>query len=161
MKRLILMRHAEAAGSSGDDFDRPLTDLGRAQAVAQGQWLATREVNCDRVLCSPATRAVETAEAAGLRISHPIRAIYGATVGELVRVLESHVDAEAPCLVGHNPGLSGMAGFLTGQRLLLAPAQVIGIHFDPAMDNTPQAGSGRVFLFRPPPPLQAAGATPD
>ena len=157
MRRLVLFRHAEA-GSAEEDFERPLTDLGRAQAAAQGQWLATRDVRWDRVLSSPAVRTLATARAAGLKVTHPIPAIYEATVGELVRVLESHADASVVCLVGHNPSLSGLAGFLTGQRLAMAPGQVVGVHFEPEIELTLQPGSGRVFLFRPPPAMTAAGA---
>ena len=151
MRLVILMRHADAvAPAAGQhDFDRELTDAGRQQAMAQGQWLAGRELPIARVLCSPAVRTRQTAEAAGLPVTHPVKGIYEATVGELVRVLESHADAEIVVLLGHNPGLQGLAGYLTGRPLQMKPGTVVGILL-PAGQSTPQPGSGQVRLFRHP-----------
>lgn len=41
VKRLIIMRHAEADWGL-NDFDRPLTKRGHEQAAAAGAWLAAR-----------------------------------------------------------------------------------------------------------------------
>ncbi|MDX1572181.1 MAG: histidine phosphatase family protein [Xanthomonadales bacterium] len=159
MQRLILIRHAQAGSSpSGADLDRPLSELGRAQAEVQGRWLQGRELGIDRVLCSNAARTIETARAVGLSKPLELPAIYTATAGELVRILESHIDASVVCLVGHNPGISGLAGFLTGQRLPMAPGQVIGIHFEPPLVSSVQPGTGQVFAFRPPPPVDEGGS---
>ena len=155
MQRLILLRHA-AAGEApgGGDIDRPLSEVGRAQAETQGRWLQGRNLGVEKVLCSNAARTVETARIAGLPKPLQVPAIYTATVGELVRILESHCDARVLCLVGHNPGISGLAGFLTGQRLAMVPGQIIGIHFDPPLAASVQPGTGQVFAYRPPPPIE-------
>ena len=64
--RLLLVRHAEAVkqGESGvnTDFDRHLTDLGRAQARALADALAALGVTLDSVVTSPLVRALQTAE---------------------------------------------------------------------------------------------------
>lgn len=65
---LILIRHAEPLEvhhSDGAPADPGLSELGRSQAKAVAGWLSRRSL--DRVLSSPARRAVETANAtAGL-----------------------------------------------------------------------------------------------
>ena len=63
MRRLILLRHARASdqSASGRDRDRPLSDLGRTQAAAQGEQFKSLGVKADRVIVSPARRAAETA----------------------------------------------------------------------------------------------------
>src|SRR5689334_22652953 len=60
MRRLILLRHATAANSFGDDLARPLTAKGTREAAAAGRALATRGLNPDKVLVSPARRTQET-----------------------------------------------------------------------------------------------------
>jgi broad specificity phosphatase PhoE len=62
--RLYLVRHAQSeanAGVRGAPVDCFLTDLGRRQAAAAGRRLAA--LGIDRVLASPYTRALETADA--------------------------------------------------------------------------------------------------
>ena len=67
MKTLILIRHADAADTpeGGGDHDRVLTPSGRIQARRLRQILSEGPAP-EVVLCSSATRAVETVE--GFRI---------------------------------------------------------------------------------------------
>lgn len=67
---LILWRHAEAVDlgvpvtpGSRRDLERPLTEKGKAQAQATAQWLRKNVKRKLRVICSPALRAVQTANA--------------------------------------------------------------------------------------------------
>jgi bisphosphoglycerate-dependent phosphoglycerate mutase len=62
MRRLILMRHAKAGWPAGvsTDFDRPLDDKGRQDAVAVGQWLVAEGYWPDLALCSASRRTSET-----------------------------------------------------------------------------------------------------
>ena len=67
MQRLILLRHgkAESASSSGEDFERALTDRGRRDSALMGRVLSDRGLTPDLALVSTARRARETwAEAA-------------------------------------------------------------------------------------------------
>lgn len=60
---LILWRHAEAhelhAGEA--DMQRPLTSRGERQAQRMAKWLDRQLPEGSRILCSPATRAEQTA----------------------------------------------------------------------------------------------------
>lgn len=70
MGEIILLRHGETewskAGQHTGRTDVPLTEDGRRQAVAAGRLLAGREIAA--VWSSPAQRARDTAELAGLRV---------------------------------------------------------------------------------------------
>lgn len=151
MKSLILIRHATAADfGSGPDRERPLTEEGTQDAQDQGEWLANKGAVFDRVLCSTAVRTRETAEFAGLSVTHYLDAIYEASVGELIRLLESHSDADHIALVGHNPGIAGVAGFVTGHRQVMTPGTIIGIAFEPEVRGSLQPQSGLIRLYHPP-----------
>ncbi|MGA8279154.1 MAG: histidine phosphatase family protein [Rhodanobacteraceae bacterium] len=118
-REIILLRHAdaEAADASEDDLDRPLSEQGIAEAAAAGVWLKQHHVKPERVLCSPAVRALATCEQvlAALGIDKICREadIYGATPGSLIRILDEHADAASLLLVGHNPGLENLVALLT------------------------------------------------
>jgi broad specificity phosphatase PhoE len=64
MGRLLLIRHAESEGNRDQIFTAtpsvPLTERGRLQAAAAGQWIRER-YDAIRVVSSPYTRARETA----------------------------------------------------------------------------------------------------
>jgi broad specificity phosphatase PhoE len=70
MGEIILLRHGETewskAGQHTGRTDVPLTEDGRRQASAAGRLLAGREIAA--VWSSPAQRAQDTAELAGLRV---------------------------------------------------------------------------------------------
>jgi broad specificity phosphatase PhoE len=65
MRRLLLIRHAPTSATRAFSFpaDEPLDERGRAGAAALGPALPARF----DVLCSPALRCRETAQAAGLQ----------------------------------------------------------------------------------------------
>lgn len=141
MRELLLLRHAEAmaAGPNGRDSERPLSMHGEAQARAAGTWLAEHGAAPDALLCSPARRAQMTADAAAraLRVPAPLflPAIYHATPGELLSLIETHAPAARQILlVGHNPGLEQLLALLTEGRSAdgrgMSPATVAWLEFD-------------------------------
>ena len=63
MRRLFLIRHAKAEPSVGrDDYDRSLTDRGRADARRIAAALAARRMLPELLVHSGAARTKETAE---------------------------------------------------------------------------------------------------
>jgi phosphohistidine phosphatase len=119
-RRIVLLRHAKADWPDVPDRDRPLADRGRLEAPAAGRWLAGAGIVPRLVLCSPAVRTRETWKlAAGELPQRPRTAyderLYEATTGDLLAVLNG-VDDEIPdvALVGHNPGMHGVADALAG-----------------------------------------------
>ena len=76
MRRLMLLRHAKAAPGDGlDDYDRELTERGRADARAVGEIIAKSDLKPDLVVYSGARRARETAELVLKRLSQDVEAI--------------------------------------------------------------------------------------
>jgi phosphohistidine phosphatase SixA len=152
MRELLLLRHAEAmsAGPDGRDTERPLSLHGEAQARAAGAWLAEHGAAPDAVLCSPARRTQMTVDAVGkaLRVPKPqfVHAIYRATPGELLALIENHAsDARQVLLVGHNPGMEELLALLTEGRSAgargMSPATVAWIELT---DDALEPGHGRL-----------------
>jgi phosphohistidine phosphatase SixA len=152
MRELLLLRHAEAmsAGPDGRDTERPLSLHGEAQARAAGAWLAEHGAAPDAVLCSPARRTQMTVDAVGkaLRVPKPqfVHAIYRATPGELLALIENHAsDARQVLLVGHNPGMEELLALLTEGRSAgargMSPATVAWIALT---DDALEPGHGRL-----------------
>ena len=119
MRELVLLRHAhaESAAPGQDDFDRPLSRDGLAEAEAAGAWLRSHSWTPDLVVCSPARRTRETLEqvllATGYVEQRQDARIYNATSGTLVQVADEHREHGRVLLVGHNPGLEQLLALLT------------------------------------------------
>lgn len=151
MIELIILRHAQAAGfdHGGRDFDRALTEQGRSDALRQGDWMREFHLIPAGVLCSPAVRALQTAEIVcehlgfDMRAITQVPAIYEATTGDLVRVIEEYND-ERILLVGHNPGLAELAGFITGTGVRLSPGSAAWLTFDEPVTGPVQPGTGHL-----------------
>ena len=119
MRELILLRHAhaEAAAPGSEDFDRPLSREGQAEAEAAGVWLKRNGYLPDCVVYSDARRARETVEQVlsvlGVVEQLPEPRIYEATPGTLMQIADEHRNLGRVLLVGHNPGLEQMAALLS------------------------------------------------
>ena len=110
MKSLTLFRHAktERDSSTGRDFDRRLAERGEHDSVLMGEQIRAKELEYDLILCSPAKRAAETAELAGLAPRFDNR-IYDASAGELLAIVQEQDDDSTRLLmIGHNPGFEDL-----------------------------------------------------
>ncbi len=114
-RRLILIRHAKSGWDDpfADDHERTLTSRGQASAGAIGAWLAAKGYLPDRVLCSTATRTVQTLD---LILPHlPARpaidyldSLYHASAPGILGVLKQARGATV-AIIGHNPGIGDLA----------------------------------------------------
>jgi len=154
MSRLFLMRHAQA-GAGIPDSQRPLTDLGRAQAGSVGRLLRGLRAANSGLRCSPALRCRETAALLGAGEPRPDdRLGLDRPVRELLD-LARHTGPDT-LLVGHQPELQGLLAALlpggTSQPFRLPPASVVGLC----------RGSGSVLLtlYLEPGEAAALDATP-
>ncbi len=113
-RRLLLIRHAQAADGA-IDADRPLTGRGARRAAAIGSWLTQAGLVPDRVVVSPARRAVQTWEQTGAPLVPGLQPlvdarIYDNTVEALLAVLrETPEDVGTLAVVGHNPSVGELA----------------------------------------------------
>jgi phosphohistidine phosphatase len=123
MKQITIVRHAHAERhhADGEDFERGLDKRGRREAEQMAELSHALGVRPDHIVSSPAVRAISTAKEFARSLGFPLQKIrhddriYLADRPTLVTVLQS---TPAACrhvlLVGHNPGVSRLAAWLTG-----------------------------------------------
>ncbi|MFD0314109.1 SixA phosphatase family protein [Streptomyces flavalbus] len=119
-RKIVLFRHAKADWPQVDDHERPLAERGRMDAAVAGRKLADSDITLDLALVSTAVRTRETWKLAVQELPHRPRThyeerVYEASPGELIAVLnETPDDVQNAILVGHNPGVHGLADILAG-----------------------------------------------
>lgn len=121
-RRLILLRHTEAAPAPFGDFSeeadlaRPLTQRGEETAQRCHLWLQERMPVPDYVLCSPAQRTRQTLSVVVPQPHKPVifsAQLYNASWQSLLQNIQATPDyAQTILLVGHNPGISELARIL-------------------------------------------------
>lgn len=142
MKTLLLLRHAktEPDSASGRDFDRELTERGRAESIRLGEELRKDGIDPGLILCSPARRAVETIAAVGLSALFEPR-IYNASTGELLDLIRNTDDSVGSLLlVGHNPGFERLASQLIAGHIDMPTATLLEIELP--VDRWSKVGEG-------------------
>jgi len=177
MRRLMLLRHAktETDAPSGRDQDRRLDDRGRSDAVEIGGWIAAHPPFPDLVMVSPAVRAHQTWQIAweamkGL-VPPPrvelLPELYGADPKQLLQAIRaaSAADPQRLLVVGHNPGMHGLAlavagrGDAAGRKALTDNLPTSGLAvFDFAVDDWADVAfrQGKLVLFVSPKMLKQA-----
>ena len=115
---LILWRHADA-GEPGedplvDDLQRPLTPRGHKQARRMAEWLNQFLPDSTRILCSPALRCRETADALGRKQRLSDALAPGASHLQSLAAARWPDSREPVLLVGHQPMLGQLAAYLIG-----------------------------------------------
>jgi phosphohistidine phosphatase len=139
MKTLLLVRHAKASpvGSTLADRDRPLNERGSQDARAMGKRLARRDLMPDRLVSSPALRALSTARlfAGELGAGHEAIVtddrLYASSANRLLEVIRS-LDDKADCvmLFGHNPEFAELASRLLRRDVEMRTCAVAEFSFD-------------------------------
>lgn len=120
-RRIVLVRHAGSDESDGDDHERPLAEQGLKDAPVTGRWLAGSGVSPELALVSTAARTRETWKLIVPELAERPRTVYEerlyeASIGNLIAVLNETSDDVADLLVvGHNPGIHGLADALAGE----------------------------------------------
>ena len=122
-RELLILRHAKSAWDTEApaDFDRPLALRGVRASKRMGRYIAETGLVPDAIVCSTATRAVQTvlgvAQAARFTLQ-AVRfesAIYEASLPTLLDVLgDCNPDRQRTMIVGHNPGLEYLLDHLAG-----------------------------------------------
>jgi phosphohistidine phosphatase len=122
MRTLVLLRHAKAeAHGTRPDFERELTDRGRADAGAAGSWLADHGHYPGLVICSPAARTRQTWHAIAVALAQAspdlpapeVRYAEGLYDGGRTEVIDQlrtvPDDVTTVLVVGHNPTMSDVS----------------------------------------------------
>lgn len=160
MKNLTLIRHAATHSQEvfESDRDRNLTQIGHQQVENIAKQLKEKKCFPDYLVCSPAKRAMQTAqllcEKLGLNPTliklNP--ALYSGDMGALLQSFFSLNSTQQAFIVGHNPTLSYLAHTLcsTTKSILLPPAGVISLVFNIKNWDDLLTQQGKLLFFTEP-----------
>ena len=138
MKKLLLIRHAEAEGYANEgDLNRPLSVVGKRDALKLAQKLKAESLLPQLFVCSTALRTITTAtiitEDLQLPQAQNSPAIYEASEKTLLTVINNLPDNyDFIAMVGHNPGLSYLLLNLTGKVRDVPPCTAVVVVFEDA-----------------------------
>ena len=126
MKKLYLLRHAKSSWDYPklDDFERPLNKRGRNDLPVMAKVINRQGIKPGLILSSPALRAAFTAinviQLAGIS-KHLLKydnMIYEASTSMLLNLIKNTNDKiDSLMLVGHNPGMTSLANYLSDKRI--------------------------------------------
>ncbi|MBB6091513.1 phosphohistidine phosphatase [Povalibacter uvarum] len=141
MLRLTLVRHAktEPAVAGQEDWDRVLEPRGQRDAPEMARRVKDAYGKPDKVIASPAVRAITTANimarvlgVTAARIVQDER-LYLASPRTMLEVVHESGGAEKHLMiVGHNPGITEFADKLAGERSVdnMPTCAVFSLEFD-------------------------------
>ncbi len=152
--RLLIMRHAHAElGRPGqDDFDRALTAQGREQAGERREAVVRADPQV--VLCSAATRAVQTLSGLGPlpgRVIVDERLYHASATSLLLRLAELPADVATAMVVGHLPTVGQLATALLSADqppVDFEPASIVDLEL-PDVWSDLRPGSARLRFWQP------------
>lgn len=160
MRTLTLIRHAKSSwkDNAQKDFDRPLNKRGLQNAPMMGLLLKEQGVHFDLMVTSPAVRALSTARLIAQALGYPETSLvqepelYDADVQHLLSAIHRLPDsATAVALVAHNPGLTGLCNYLSGENIENLPTcAVAGISFELDSWAAVWRNSGRLTRYEYP-----------
>jgi phosphohistidine phosphatase len=122
MKTLFLVRHAKATHDTiwKNDWERPLVEEGVIRSHKIASKLFKKNNVPDRIISSPAFRALNTALIFASELNYPITGIeinmniYKKSASSIVKMLGGQDDkCSSIMVVGHNPSLSELLNFLS------------------------------------------------
>lgn len=134
MRVVILMRHGKSDWTplGVSDFNRPLSERGIREALAQAQALLKEGYRPDLILSSPALRAWHTAHLVAQASSLPHAAVqpnigfYEEDPQAVYLALDSLPNRfDTVVFVGHNPLWSQLASQWSGENIELATSELV------------------------------------
>jgi len=133
MISLFLIRHADAElnSSTGKDIDRNLSNLGRTQCVELKKKLKEFDFDHVHFFVSSSRRTSQTFKFlfADSKVKY-VSELYLASSSEILRFINKLKSNDSVCIVAHNEGISALASYLTGQRILMNTANFLELKFD-------------------------------
>lgn len=124
-ENIVLWRHAQANDIFDDDsttkndsvqsdLQRALTEKGQCQAADMAKWLKPKLPKDTLLQCSPALRAIQTAEALSDKININQVLKPGASMRDVLAYIIHAKAADSLLIVGHQPWLGQLAAHLIG-----------------------------------------------
>ncbi|WP_018295428.1 SixA phosphatase family protein [Mariprofundus ferrooxydans] len=160
MKRMILLRHAKSSWAQPalNDFERPLNKRGKRDAPIMGMRLKRQKKLPDKIVSSPAKRAISTAGIIAKQLDIPKSAIrkepgiYDASAIELLAIIRNWQNAwETVLMVGHMPGIADLAWLLVENEVGPVPTcSVLEIELEINHWSDARPGCGRLACVMTP-----------
>ena len=127
MKKLYLLRHADAAINDGSgDANRKLTDKGISEVKVLGDELKNINFACELVLCSSAVRTKQTWQILSTHCNYSFEvqyeeALYNPSLEDLIKqAKQTNDNISSLMMISHNPTTSEFANYLAGSTGLLS-----------------------------------------
>ena len=156
MKKLLLVRHAKAEkDTSGRDIDRPLKYIGIQDAAFMADKLKEGAYIPQSIITSPALRTKTTAEIFAEHFSLPDpsknKALYEASQQTWLNTINQlPADQDFIAIVGHNPGVSQIIYYLTGDAREVHTCAVAVIEVDTNDWTAISEDTGKLIYFSSP-----------
>jgi phosphohistidine phosphatase len=162
MKNLTLIRHAETHLHQilESDKDRVLTQRGIRQVESIAKQLKDKKCfdknsSAQRILCSPAKRAIQTAQllCEKLEINPKLIKIspilYSGDTEDILQSFSLLNSSQQAFIIGHNPTISDLAHKLcpTTKSIIVPTAGVISLNFDIINWDDLLAKQGKLLFF--------------
>lgn len=157
MRTLYLTRHAKSSWDdpTTDDFHRPLNDRGERDAPVMARVFKERGEPVDRLVSSPAVRAITTCKvfAKALGVAETAitqdKGIYLATAEMLLRTVNLLKDDwPRVMLFGHNPGFTELAEYISDADIgEMATCATVRIDFTVKTWGEVSAGLGTLVWY--------------
>ena len=157
MKYLYLIRHAKSSweDDSLKDIDRPLNERGLHDAPLMGNVLKSMNIVPDKIVSSPAKRAITTALTIAGKVGYKEENIlqdpnvYHSGLPELLKILCGFDNSwQKVFFVGHNPGFTQLAELITSEDFGNIPTcGIVGIELDISNWIELSRGIGSVCLY--------------
>jgi len=156
---LYVIRHADAValgeGNITEDSDRPLTEVGEAQAKAIGAGLEAKGLRPGLIVTSPLVRARQTADGIVRQFAQDPPVIQeakevapGVKPKRLARFLRG-LSADAVALVGHQPDLGEWTAWLIGGKKAQIDLAKAGVALIRCPDGPRKGGGTLMWLVTP------------
>jgi phosphohistidine phosphatase len=136
MLRLTLIRHAKSSwkDTTLKDFERPLNKRGRHNAPLMGKVIRQSGLSFDRMVSSPAERAITTARLVAAQLGYPeqqinaVDELYDASARQLLHAVQKLDDSwHSVALVAHNPGLTQLCNDLSDAGIDNLPTCAVAV----------------------------------
>jgi len=160
MKKLTLIRHGKSSwdDSSLSDWERPLKNRGKKDAILIGSKLYDRNIIPDKIVSSSAKRAYDTAKRIAKCVKYTENKIkisddiYSAGFQQLIDVVRNFKDDwQHVFLFGHNPYFTVMANHFGNTNIANLPtAGVLQISFNCKKWSDISKDNGKNTLFLTP-----------
>lgn len=155
MRILNLIRHAKSSHDLDleDDFDRPLTDRGRADAKSLDDHLNAYNFPKHTIICSNSIRTRETYNCLECSLNSNsdvfyLDELYLANYREIIKLIKVYKKSNMLTVIGHNTGISDLLSFILGDFKLpdMATSSIAQIEV-PKKNTLIEEGSGKVVLY--------------